>query len=138
MVRFLIATGIRLLANAIGLIVAALILDGMSITGAGFVIGVAIFTGSEVLFEPLLTKMAIKNVPALRGGIALVTTFVGLIVTVVISNIFDLNAITISGVSTWFLATMIVWIAALLAGIILPIFLVKKAVDERRDDGTPA
>ncbi len=134
MVRFLIATGIRLLANAIGLIVAALILDGMSITGIGFVIAVAIFTVSEILFEPLLTKMAIKNVPALRGGIALVTTFIGLIITVLLSRLFDLNAITISGVSTWFLATMIVWIAALLAGIILPIFLVKKAVDERRDN----
>ena len=134
MVRFLIATGIRLLANAIGLIVAALILDGMSITGIGFVIAVAIFTVSEILFEPLLTKMAIKNVPALRGGIALVTTFIGLIITVLLSKLFDLNAITISGVSTWFLATMIVWIAALLAGIILPIFLVKKAVDERRDN----
>ena len=134
MVRFLIATGIRLLANAIGLIVAALILDGMSITGIGFVIAVVIFTVSEILFEPFLTKMAIKNVPALRGGIALVTTFIGLIITVLLSRLFDLNAITISGVSTWFLATMIVWIAALLAGIILPIFLVKKAVDERRDN----
>ena len=134
MVRFLIATGIRLLANAIGLIVAALILDGMSITGIGFVIAVAIFTVSEILFEPLLTKMAIKNVPALRGGIALVTTFIGLIITVLLSRLFDLNAITISGVSTWFLATMIVWVAALLAGIILPIFLVKKAVDERREN----
>lgn len=29
---------------------------------------------------------------------------------------------------------MIVWVAALLAGIILPIFLVKKAVDERREN----
>lgn len=134
MVRFLIATGIRLLANAIGLIVAALILDGMSITGIGFVIAVVIFTVSEILFEPFLTKMAIKNVPALRGGIALVTTFIGLIITVLLSRLFDLNAITISGVSTWFLATMIVWVAALLAGIILPIFLVKKAVDERRDN----
>ncbi len=134
MVRFLIATGIRLLANAIGLIVAALILDGMSITGIGFVIAVVIFTVSEILFEPFLTKMAIKNVPALRGGIALVTTFIGLIITVLLSSHFDLNAITISGVSTWFLATMIVWVAALLAGIILPIFLVKKAVDERREN----
>ncbi|MFZ2383807.1 MAG: hypothetical protein WBB44_05460 [Candidatus Nanopelagicales bacterium] len=134
MVRFLIATGIRLLANAIGLIVAALILDGMSITGIGFVIAVVIFTVSEILFEPFLTKMAIKNVPALRGGIALVTTFIGLIITVLLSRLFDLNAITISGVSTWFLATMIVWVAALLAGIILPIFLVKKAVDERREN----
>lgn len=134
MVRFLIATGIRLLANAIGLIVAALILDGMSITGVGFVIAVGIFTVSEIIFDPMLTKMAIKNVPALRGGIALVTTFIGLIVTVLLSNIFDLNAITISGVSTWFLATMIVWIAALLAGILLPLVLVKKAVTEVRDD----
>ena len=44
--------GIHLLANASGLIVAAVLLAGMSITGAAFVIAVLIFTIVEVVADP--------------------------------------------------------------------------------------
>ena len=127
MIRMLIRIGIHLLANAIGLIVAAWILDGMTITGPAFVIAVVIFTAVEVVADPLVTKIAIRSVPALRGGVALVTTFVGLLITTWLSS-----GLQISGVSTWVLATLIVWLAALVATLILPVLLVRKAVDERR------
>jgi uncharacterized membrane protein YvlD (DUF360 family) len=126
MIRLLISAGIHLLANAVGLVVAAAILDGMTITGAAFVLAVLIFTVVEVLADPLLTKVAITSVPALRGGVALVTTFVGLLLTATISSGLDID-----GAKTWVFATLIVWLAALLAGLILPLFLVKKAVDAR-------
>lgn len=126
MIRLLISAGIHLLANAVGLIVAAVVLDGMTITGAAFVLAVLIFTVVEVLADPFLTRMAIRSVPALRGGVALVTTFIGLVITAAVSSGLDIN-----GADTWVLATLIVWLAALLAGLILPLFLVKKAVDNR-------
>jgi len=110
----------------VGLLVAASVLDGMTITGAAFVVAVLIFTVVEVIADPLLTKMALTNLPALRGGVALVTTFVGLVITSLVSSGLD-----ISGAKTWLMATFIVWLAALLAGLILPVFLVKKAVDNR-------
>ena len=127
MIRMLIRIGIHLLANAIGLIVAAWALDGMTITGPAFVIAVVIFTAVEVVADPLVTKIAIRSVPALRGGVALVTTFLGLLITTWLSS-----GLQISGVNTWVLATLIVWLAALVAALILPVFLVKTAVDERR------
>jgi putative membrane protein len=127
MIRMLIRIGIHLLANAVGLIVAAWILDGMTITGPAFVIAVVIFTAVEVVADPLVTKIAIRSVPALRGGVALVTTFLGLLITTWLSS-----GLQISGVSTWVLATLIVWLAALVATLILPVLLVRKAVDERR------
>ena len=80
----------------------------------------------EVLADPLFTKMSLRSVPALRGGVALVTTLVGLIITTWLSS-----GLQIHGLSTWLFATVIVWLAALIAGLILPIFLVKKAVDSR-------
>ena len=86
-----------------------------------------IFTAVEVVADPLITKIAIRSVPALRGGVALVTTFIGLLITTWLSS-----GLTISGVQTWVLATLIVWLAALVATLILPVFLVKTAVDERR------
>ncbi|MGB8649809.1 MAG: phage holin family protein [Mycobacteriales bacterium] len=128
MVRLLISAGIRLLANAVGLIVAAAVLDGMTITGAAFVLAVLIFTVVEVLADPLLTRIALTKVPALRGGVALVTTLVGLAVTAAASD-----GLAIDGAKTWLLATLIVWLAALLAGLVLPVLLVRKAVKERRD-----
>ena len=123
----LIRIGIHLLANAIGLIVAAWILEGMTITGAAFVIAVAIFTTVEVIADPLVTKIAIRSLPALRGGVALVTTFLGLLITTWLSS-----GLQIDGAKTWVLATLVVWLAALVADLILPLLLVKKTVDRSR------
>ena len=127
MVRLLIRIGIHLLANAVGLIVAAWVLEGMTITGPAFVIAVVIFTAVEVVADPLITKIAIKSVPALRGGVALVTTLLGLLITTLLSS-----GLQISGFNTWLLATLIVWLAALIAALVLPIFLVKRVADHRR------
>lgn len=127
MIRMLIRIGIHLLANAIGLTVAAWVLDGMTITGPAFVIAVVIFTLVEVVADPLVTKIAIRSVPALRGGVALVTTFLGLLITTWLSD-----GLQISGAQTWVLATLIVWLAAVIATLILPVLLVKNVADQRR------
>ncbi|MGA9148709.1 MAG: phage holin family protein [Candidatus Nanopelagicales bacterium] len=122
----LISAAIRLLANAIGLLVAAAVLPDMTIDGVSFVIAVVIFTVIEVILDPLVTKMAVEKAPALRGGVALITTLIGLILTTLISSGLQIN-----GFSTWLAATVIVWIAAVLAGLILPVIFVKNKVDER-------
>jgi putative membrane protein len=123
MVRLLASLTVSLLANAIGLFVASLILDGFNITGLSFVIAVAIFTIVAVIADPLITKIAIKNIPALRGGVALVTTFVGLFITNLVSS-----GISISGLQTWVLATLIVWLFGLLATLALPYIVFKKTL----------
>lgn len=126
MIRMLVSAALHIAANAIGLLVASLVLNDMSIDATAFVFAVLIFTVVEVVAQPLLQKIAVKNVNALVGGVALVTTFVGLLVTNVISD-----GMTISGVWTWVLATLIVWLAGTLAGVILPLIFVKKAADAR-------
>jgi putative membrane protein len=85
-----------------------------------------------VLAEPLLTRMALRSVPALRGGVALVTTFIGLLVTVLITDGMDID-----GAWTWVAATVIVWLGGLIAALILPAIFLKRAVDDgggRRDN----
>jgi putative membrane protein len=126
-IRLLISAGIRLLANSIGLLVAAAVLDGMTIDAASFIVAVLIFTVVEVVFEPLLRQMAMNKAQALMGSIALVVTFVGLLVTDLFSD-----GLQITGLSTWVLATIIVWLAALLAGLLLPVILVKRAAEDRK------
>ncbi len=132
MVRWLISVAIHLGANAIALWLADLILDDLHIEWSAFIMAVAIFTLVEVLVEPLLTKMALSSMPALRGSVALIATFVGLLVTSLVSDGLDID-----GVSTWVLATIIVWLGGLLAGIILPMIFVKRAVDDEPGLGRP-
>ena len=129
MIRFLARTALTLLANAAGLLVAALLLPGFHIQPLGFIVSVLFFTGFEILLEPFVLKMAIKYIPALRGGIALVTTFAGLIVTVVFTS-----GLRIDNLSTWVLAPMIIWIFAIVANVVLPMFLFKKVLQDVREN----
>lgn len=128
MIRFLISTGLHLLGNAIGLIVAALFLDDMSLDGVAFVIALLIFTAVEVLAQPLIRKFAVKHAEPMLGGVALVTTFVGLVITDVFSD-----GLNIEGAWTWVLATIIVWLVAMVAAIILPAIFLKNAAEKRRE-----
>jgi putative membrane protein len=127
MIRFLTSLAIHLAANAVGLAMAAFILDDMTIGVVSFVVAVAIFTTVEVIAQPLMTSLAVKHAQYLTGGTALITTFLGLLITNLITD-----GLTISGVSTWIAATVIVWLAALIAALILPVILAKRAVKERR------
>jgi putative membrane protein len=128
MIRMLIRGGIHLLASAIGLIVAAVILEGVTLNVSGFIIAVVLFTVVELIADPLITKIAIRHATALRGGTSLVSVLIGLIVTTIVSN-----GLNISGATDWILATLIVWLATMLAAWILPFFLLKKVVDNRQN-----
>ncbi len=68
MIRALISAVFALAGNAIGLIVAAALLDGMEISGAAFVLAVVIFTAVDIVIQPFLTQMAVRSVAALRGA----------------------------------------------------------------------
>jgi hypothetical protein len=122
----LISALLRLAASAVGLLVANLILDDMSIEWKGFIVAVLIFTGIQIIVEPLLMRIALTSAPALRGGVALVAVLIGLIIT---DALFD--GVSISGFSTWALATVIVWLAAMLAAFILPLIFLRNRREER-------
>jgi len=126
MIRLLVSACVYLLANAVGIIAAAFVLSGFSIDTPSIIAVVVLFTIVEVIADPLMLKISIKSAPQLRGSIALVTTLVGLIITNYVSD-----GLTITGFSTWILATLIVWLMALIAGVVLPLFLFKKVMQKR-------
>lgn len=127
MLRLIVSFAIHLAANAVGLLVANLVLDDLTIGAGPFLWAVLIFTVVETFAGPLIMKIALQNAKGLMGGIALVVTFVGLLVTEIIADGFDIN-----GVSTWIAATVIVWLAAMLAGLLIPVILVKRGVESAR------
>ena len=128
MIRLLVRTGIALVANAVALIVAAGLLDGMSLNATGFVVAVIVFTVVFALLQPFFVSQLRRGgrSSSLLGGVALVATLASLIVTVLATDGLD-----ISGVGTWVAATVIVWLASVLAAFLLPFLGLKKYLDER-------
>ena len=126
MIRFIVRTVVLLVANAVGLIVAAIALDGMKLNATGFIIAVVIFTVVLALAQPFLASSMRRRGSAALGGVSLIATLVSLIITDLVSK-----GLSISGLSTWLAATVIVWAAALLAAFILPFLGLKKYLDNR-------
>jgi len=127
-IRFLVRTLVLLLANAIGLFVANLVLDDMSVTASAFLIDVVIFTVVVGLMTPFMANQFRRRQSAALGGVALIATLIALIVTDLVSDGF-----TISGIGTWLAATVIVWAASMIAAWILPLLGFRKYMGERRD-----
>ena len=127
MVRLAARAVISLLANAVGLIVAAQVLDDMSLSVTGYVTATVIFTVVAVFVEPLIRQMAVKSAPAILGSSALVATLASLVLTSIIAD-----GLQIHGLSTWVMATVVVWAAALAANLLLPLVIFKKVLGEVR------
>jgi uncharacterized membrane protein YvlD (DUF360 family) len=126
-IRFVVRILVALVANAVGLLVASAILDGVHVNAGSFIVAVVIFTVIYALMQPFLISQFRQNRAAL-GGVALIATLVSLIVTDLLSDGFSID-----GVGTWIAATFIVWLGALLAALILPFLGLKKYLEERRD-----
>jgi uncharacterized membrane protein YvlD (DUF360 family) len=127
-IRLLVRLGIMLVANAVGLIVAAAVLSGMEIDVTGFIVAVAIFTVAVALLQPFLVSMLRDRGGALLGGVALIATLASLIITDLVSDGFSID-----GVGSWLAAAVIVWVAALLAAFILPYLGLKKYLETHDD-----
>ena len=127
MIRFALTAIAQLIANAVALLVADLILDDMELGVSGFVTAVVIFTVAEVLLLPFFRQMSIQRASALAGSTALVASLGALIVTTVLSD-----SLQIDGLSTWVVATILVWGASLVTTLLLPVFVFKSLRDDDR------
>ena len=63
----------------------------------------------------------------LTGGISLVMIFISLLVTSLLSS-----GLVITGVSTWILATLIIWVFGVVAMLLLPLVIFKKTLAAAR------
>jgi uncharacterized membrane protein YvlD (DUF360 family) len=128
MIRLLIRMVIAVVANAVGLLVAAALLDGMHVNAGSFFVAVVIFTVVFALMQPFLISQFRRGNSAALGGVALIATLVALVVTDLLSDGFSID-----GVGTWIAATFIVWLGAVLAAFILPFLGLRKYLEERRN-----
>src|SRR4029078_10438369 len=103
--RFFVRTLIALVANAIGLIVAAIVLDDVHLDAISLVVAVVLLTVVFALLQPFLAVQLRRMGPGMLGTVSLIATLVSLIVTDLLSD-----GLSISGVLTWILAAVIVWL----------------------------
>jgi hypothetical protein len=68
-----------------------------------------------------------QSSPSAIGGVALISTFVALLITAILTD-----GVSISGIGSWIGATVVVWVGSLLAVFILPYLGLRKYLDERR------
>ncbi|HUV19541.1 MAG TPA: hypothetical protein VMW33_13750 [Ilumatobacteraceae bacterium] len=126
MIRFLIRVGIALLGAAIGFIVAAAVLDDMTLDGAAFVIAIGIFVVLTAVLEPLIEQIGDEHLSIIAMFSSLITTFLALLITELVSD-----GLNITGAVTWVLATLIVWASTALATWILLRMFVKNVRENR-------
>lgn len=127
MIRLLVRLLIAFVSNAVGLVVAAAVLDGMTLNVTGFVVAVALYTVVFALLQPFLISVLRRSPAPVLGGVALIATLASLIVTTLLTD-----GLSISGAGTWVAATVVVWLVSVLAAFILPYLGLKKYLDDRR------
>lgn len=123
MIRFLLRIAIFLGSSAIGLLVAAWLVPGVSVSAWGFITAVVIFAVAQAILSPFFLKMASRYASAFLGGIGLVSTLVALVLASVLTH-----GLSIRGVGSWIAATVVVWVITAVATVVLPALLLKKKV----------
>jgi uncharacterized membrane protein YvlD (DUF360 family) len=129
MIRFLINLGVYFVSALIGIIVADLIFPGFQVkVGISYLVVAGIFAIIQAVLSPLVGSLTRRKAQAFMGGVGLISTFIALWLTSLISGYF-----TIDGIGTWIGATVVVWLFGALAAFLLPILVVRRIVKENRD-----
>ncbi len=120
---------LSLLANAVGLFVTSLLVEGFSINGVEFVSAVLIFSVATTILGPLIMKISLTHANFLVGGISLITILIGLIITNIVSD-----GIEIEGLSNWIVASLLVWIFSIIGNLLLPLIIFKKTLKKHKEN----
>lgn len=131
MIRFLIRAAIWLVSAFLGLVVADLLLEGFTLhwdNWWGVVLAVVIFAILQSVLAPWILKIAHRFAPAFLGGIGLFSTFVALLIAVLVPA----AGIGIDGPVAWIIGTLIVWLITALATWLLPAVFLKNRVQGAR------
>lgn len=114
MPRFLMGWLLSLALAAIAIVLCGILLSGFQIEWPwGYISAVVIFAVLNAIFPAMVQKLLRKGADTLTALTGLVSAFLALLGTVLITNIFGINGLTISGLSTWVFATLIVWVLSM-------------------------
>jgi Mycobacterial 4 TMS phage holin, superfamily IV len=115
MMQILLRTLALLGSWAIGLLVAAWVVPGVSVSASGFIVAVVVFSVAQAILSPLILKLPRGYASLFLGGTALALTLVALAVASAFTH-----GLTVSGIAAWVAATVLVWLVTTFVAISLP------------------
>jgi hypothetical protein len=102
-------------AWAIGLLVAAQVVPGVSLSASGFIVAVVGFSVGQAAVSLLCLKLPHGYASLLLGGSGLALTVFALILATA-----ETHGFTIRGMASWVAATLVVWLVTTIGAVSLP------------------
>lgn len=109
---------------AIGLLAAAWVVPGVSVSASGFVVAVVLFSVAQATLALFILRLPRAYASLLLGAAGLVLTLVALGLASGLTH-----GLSIHGVTSWLAATIVVWLVTTVGAIALPEALVREPVD---------
>jgi Mycobacterial 4 TMS phage holin, superfamily IV len=100
---------------AVGLLVAAWVVPGVSLSVSGFIVAVVLFSVGQAILSLFCLKLPHAYASLLLGGTGLVLTLVALSVASALTH-----GVNIHGAASWIAATVVVWLVTTVGAISLP------------------
>ena len=100
---------------AIGLLVAAWVIPGVSLSGSGFIVAVVVFSVGQAGVSLLCLKLPHGYASLLLGGTGLALTVFALILATAVPH-----GLTVRGMASWVATTLVVWLVTTIGAVSLP------------------
>lgn len=105
-------------AWAIGLLLAAWVVPGVSVSVGAFILAVALFSAAQAMLSVWILKLPHRYAPLALGGTGLALTVAAMWLSAVFTHGMDLR-----GVESWVAATTVVWLVTTIGAILWPVFM---------------
>ena len=118
--QILLRANVLLASWAIGLLVAAWIVPGVSLSVPGFIVALVVFAVTQAILSLAILTLPRRYVSLLLGGTGLALTIIALILASVLTH-----GLTIDGMASWLATTVVVWLVTTIGAITLPELLIR-------------
>ncbi|MBA8920861.1 uncharacterized membrane protein YvlD (DUF360 family) [Nesterenkonia jeotgali] len=125
----LLQAAINVVMASLGLLLAQTLVDGVTLQASGFITAVLVFVLAQAVLGPFVFNMARQYASAILGGVGLISTFLALWIATLVPD-----GLTISGVTAWVFAPLLVWIVTALGTWILGYLVLKRWWDKRKEE----
>ncbi|MDT5091632.1 MAG: hypothetical protein QOH60_995 [Mycobacterium sp.] len=109
---------------AIGLLVAAWVVPGVSLSVSGFIVAVLVFSVAQAVLSLSILKLPHGYASLLLGGTGLALTILALSLATVVTH-----GLTIRGTESWVATTLVVWLVTTIGAVSLPEVIARQRAD---------
>jgi hypothetical protein len=109
---------------AIGLLVAARVVPGVSLSVSGFTVAVVVFSVGQAALSVVCLKLPHGYASLLLGGTGLALTVFALILATAVTH-----GLTVRGMASWVATTLVVWLVTTIGAVSLPELLRRQSAD---------